>query len=220
MREPSVLLLDEATSALDSASELLINEAITSIISEGHTTVWIVAHRLSTVRAADTIMLLEDGRIAEQGTFEQLDQPGTRFRALMQSQLTAPPPAPAAVPDGKRAYSTAARRRHVPATPVWSVREATQAADTAPLLDPARLEHMHRLAALSPPATPEDMERLRAKLEPLVAVMHSTQATGGSDAVPETAWSGWRATDEAPLARSELEAGGGHWRAGYVVSSK
>lgn len=222
VREPSVLLLDEATSALDSASELLINEAITSIINEGRTTVWIVAHRLSTVRAADTIMLLEDGRIAEQGTFEQLDQPGTRFRALMQSQLTAPPPpAPAAaVPDGRRAYSTAARRRHVPAAPVWSVREATQAADTAPLLDPARLAHMHRLAALPQPATAEEMERLRAELEPLVAVMHSTQATGEYDAVPETAWSGWRATDEAPLTRSELEAGGGHWRAGYVVSSK
>ena len=100
------------------------------------------------------------------------------------------------------------------------MREATQAADTAPLLDPARLAHMHRLAALPQPATAEEMERLRAELEPLVAVMHSTQATGEDDAVPETAWSGWRATDEAPLTRSELEAGGGHWRAGYVVSSK
>lgn len=48
LREPRVLLLDEATSALDSASEFLINEAVTSIIKEGRTTVWIVAHRLST----------------------------------------------------------------------------------------------------------------------------------------------------------------------------
>lgn len=48
VRQPRVLLLDEATSALDSASELLINEAITSIIEQGRTTVWIVAHRLST----------------------------------------------------------------------------------------------------------------------------------------------------------------------------
>jgi len=47
-REPSVLLLDEATSALDSASELLVNQAITDIIDAGRTTVWIVAHRLST----------------------------------------------------------------------------------------------------------------------------------------------------------------------------
>lgn len=48
VREPSVLLLDEATSALDSASELLVNQAITDIIDAGRTTVWIVAHRLST----------------------------------------------------------------------------------------------------------------------------------------------------------------------------
>ena len=102
VREPRVLLLDEATSALDSASELLINEAITSIIEQGRTTVWIVAHRLSTfvsltagtIRAADTILLLQDGQVAEAGSFEQLDQPGTRFRALMQSQLQAPAPLP------------------------------------------------------------------------------------------------------------------------------
>lgn len=102
VREPRVLLLDEATSALDSASELLINEAITSIIEEGHTTVWIVAHRLSTfflltpgtIRAADTILFLQDGQIVEAGSFEQLDQPGTRFRALMQSQLQAPASSP------------------------------------------------------------------------------------------------------------------------------
>lgn len=82
-------LLDEATSALDSASELLVNEAITSIINEGRVTVWIVAHRLSTIRAASTIMLLRDGRIAETGSFAELDQPGTQFRALMSSQLDA-----------------------------------------------------------------------------------------------------------------------------------
>ncbi|WFD35884.1 hypothetical protein MCUN1_002752 [Malassezia cuniculi] len=88
IRRPSVLLLDEATSALDSASEFLVNQAITKIIEEGNVTVWIVAHRLSTIRAAGTIMLLEDGRISESGTFEELDRSGTRFRALMSSQLT------------------------------------------------------------------------------------------------------------------------------------
>ena len=88
MRHPAVLLLDEATSALDSASELLVNQAITKIIHEGNVTVWIVAHRLSTIRAAGKIMLLENGRITESGTFAELDRPGTHFRALMSSQLS------------------------------------------------------------------------------------------------------------------------------------
>lgn len=88
VRRPAVLLLDEATSALDSASELLVNQAITKIIHEGNVTVWIVAHRLSTIRAAGKIMLLENGRITESGTFAELDRPGTHFRALMSSQLS------------------------------------------------------------------------------------------------------------------------------------
>ncbi|WFD30653.1 hypothetical protein MSPP1_001674 [Malassezia sp. CBS 17886] len=87
VRQPSILLLDEATSALDSASELLVNQAVSSIIDEGKSTVWIVAHRLSTIRAAHTILVLENGVIAEAGTFEELDRPGSRFRALMSSQL-------------------------------------------------------------------------------------------------------------------------------------
>lgn len=88
--------MDEATSALDSASELLVNQAITSIIQEGRVTVWIVAHRLSTIRAARTILLLRDGQIAEAGSFEELDRPGTHFRALMSSQLQASEPSQAA----------------------------------------------------------------------------------------------------------------------------
>lgn len=88
VRRPAVLLLDEATSALDSASELLVNQAITRIIKEGNVTVWIVAHRLSTIRAAGTIMLLEGGRITESGTLAELDRSGTHFRALMSSQLS------------------------------------------------------------------------------------------------------------------------------------
>ncbi|WFD01278.1 hypothetical protein MYAM1_004040 [Malassezia yamatoensis] len=95
VRQPTVLLLDEATSALDSASELLVNQAITSIIKQGTVTVWIVAHRLSTIRAASTLMLLRDGQIVESGSFEELDQPGTEFRALMSSQLQASEPSQA-----------------------------------------------------------------------------------------------------------------------------
>ncbi len=71
VRKPSILLLDEATSALDSASELMVNKAIEQIISEGKITVWIVAHRLSTIKSANNIQVLEKGKIVEQGTFEQ-----------------------------------------------------------------------------------------------------------------------------------------------------
>ncbi|CDW97910.1 hypothetical protein [Sporisorium scitamineum] len=87
VRKPSILLLDEATSALDSASELMVNKAIEEIIKEGKITVWIVAHRLSTIKSANNIQVLEKGRIVEKGTFEQLDRPGSRFRALMAAQL-------------------------------------------------------------------------------------------------------------------------------------
>lgn len=89
VRKPAILLLDEATSALDSASELMVNKAIGQIISEGQITVWIVAHRLSTIKSANNIQVLEKGRIVEQGTFDQLDRPGSRFRALMAAQLEA-----------------------------------------------------------------------------------------------------------------------------------
>jgi ABC-type multidrug transport system fused ATPase/permease subunit len=58
VRKPAILLLDEATSALDSASELMVNRAIERIIAEGKITVWIVAHRLSTIRSANNIQVL------------------------------------------------------------------------------------------------------------------------------------------------------------------
>ncbi|KAN0060037.1 ATP-binding cassette permease mdl1 [Thecaphora frezii] len=89
VKNPSILLLDEATSALDSASEVLVNRAIEEIINKGEITVWIVAHRLSTIKSARNLQVLERGRIVEQGTFEELDRPGTRFRKLMAAQLEA-----------------------------------------------------------------------------------------------------------------------------------
>ena len=89
VRKPSILLLDEATSALDSASERMVNQAIEEIIQQGQITVWIVAHRLSTIKSANNIQVLEKGKIVEQGTFESLDRPGSRFRSLMAAQLEA-----------------------------------------------------------------------------------------------------------------------------------
>lgn len=86
-RRPKVLLLDEATSALDAASEYLVNQSISEIIRQGEITVWIVAHRLSTIKSAQRIVVLQEGRIVESGSFEQLDRPGSAFRKLVGSQI-------------------------------------------------------------------------------------------------------------------------------------
>ena len=80
LRKPELLILDEATSALDSQSELYIQQAIEEISKE--TTVLVVAHRLSTIAKADCIYVLENGRIVERGTFEQVTaEGGSLFKA-------------------------------------------------------------------------------------------------------------------------------------------
>ncbi len=78
--EPTVLILDEATSALDNESEALIKRSLDSLF-EGHT-VFVVAHRLSTIRDADRILVFERGRLEEAGTFEELLEKRGRFRHL------------------------------------------------------------------------------------------------------------------------------------------
>lgn len=72
LKDPKVLILDEATSALDSKSELLVQEALKKLI-KGRTT-FIIAHRLSTIQHADNILVLDKGRIAEEGKHEELIQ--------------------------------------------------------------------------------------------------------------------------------------------------
>jgi ATP-binding cassette subfamily B protein len=67
---PQILILDEATSALDSESEALVQEALERLM-QGRT-VFIIAHRLSTVRRCDRILVLERGQIVESGTHEEL----------------------------------------------------------------------------------------------------------------------------------------------------
>lgn len=72
LRKPRLLVLDEATSALDTESEALVQEALDRLIAEGGRTIILVAHRLSTVRNADIIGVIDNGRIVEQGTHESL----------------------------------------------------------------------------------------------------------------------------------------------------
>ena len=77
---PQVLILDEATSALDNLTEQAVMEAVHNL---GHEiTIILIAHRLSTVKACDTIFLLEKGELKAQGTFDELTQANERFRAM------------------------------------------------------------------------------------------------------------------------------------------
>ena len=85
LRDPELLLLDEATSALDAASEKAIQEALDRLM-QGRTSL-VIAHRLSTVRSADRIAVMESGRIVEIGDHETLMEQGGRYRELVEHQL-------------------------------------------------------------------------------------------------------------------------------------
>ena len=85
VRDPSILLLDDATSALDSKSEGVVQEALDNARS-GRTTI-IISHRLSTIKNADVIAYLEQGRIVEQGTHEQLMQSKGAYYQLVATQV-------------------------------------------------------------------------------------------------------------------------------------
>ncbi len=86
LADPKILLLDEATSALDSESERLVNEALERLM-ENRTSL-VIAHRLSTVRHADRILVLSKGRLVETGTHDSLYAANGTYRFLAETQLS------------------------------------------------------------------------------------------------------------------------------------
>ncbi|MBV8912357.1 MAG: glucan ABC transporter ATP-binding protein/ permease [Acetobacteraceae bacterium] len=85
LKDPPILILDEATSALDAATEARVSRAMATLM-KGRTT-FIIAHRLSTVRDADVILVFEGGRVVERGSFDELLRLDGRFAALVATQL-------------------------------------------------------------------------------------------------------------------------------------
>lgn len=94
LKDPPVLILDEATSALDAATEARVQKALKALMA-GRTT-FIIAHRLSTVREADEILVFEGGMVVERGGFDELVMQGGRFAALVKTQLMTANPLPTA----------------------------------------------------------------------------------------------------------------------------
>lgn len=91
LKNPRILILDEATSALDAESESLVTEALNRLM-KGRTT-FVIAHRLATVVRADLILVLDEGRVVESGSHEELMRRGGLYRQLYEKQLAAMRPA-------------------------------------------------------------------------------------------------------------------------------
>ena len=116
LAKPRVVILDEATAHLDATSEAAVQEALGEALA-GRTSL-VIAHRLSTVRAADQILVVEGGRIVERGTHESLLAAGGRYQELYRTQFEpGGPPAEAAEtasPEPARATGVAGDRAAVP----------------------------------------------------------------------------------------------------------
>ena len=86
LRKPKIILLDEATSALDEHSQEAVQKALSVLIIESHATVVLVAHRLSTVMNAHSIVVIDNGRVLEQGTHNELVVQDGIYASMVQKQ--------------------------------------------------------------------------------------------------------------------------------------
>ena len=85
LKNPEILILDEATSALDTESEKLVQDALNKLLAGNRTSV-VIAHRLSTIYNADRIIVIDHGRIAEQGTHAELLAKNGIYAKLIEMQ--------------------------------------------------------------------------------------------------------------------------------------
>jgi ATP-binding cassette subfamily B multidrug efflux pump len=88
LADPAILILDEATSSVDTRTEVLVQHAMAALRSER--TSFVIAHRLSTIRDADLILVMDSGRIVEQGTHQELLTAGGVYAALYDAQFAMP----------------------------------------------------------------------------------------------------------------------------------
>jgi ATP-binding cassette subfamily B protein len=125
LKNPPILILDEATSALDAATEMKVQAALDEVMRDR--TTFVIAHRLSTVRNATRILVFEEGRIVENGTFDELVRQGGTFAALARAQFLITGASPTAVePDAATEPAAAdAPTDPVPAEPVATDSSAT-----------------------------------------------------------------------------------------------
>lgn len=88
LAEPAILILDEATSSVDTRTEVLVQQAMAKL--RERRTSFVIAHRLSTIRKADLILVMDGGKIVEQGTHAELLAAGGAYHALYHAQFAAP----------------------------------------------------------------------------------------------------------------------------------
>jgi ATP-binding cassette subfamily B multidrug efflux pump len=96
--DPRLLILDDSTSAVDAETEAAIQQTLDALMRERHRTVFVIAQRVSTVRDADLILVLDEGRIPARGTHEELLQESELYNESLGSQLENGRPVPAGNP--------------------------------------------------------------------------------------------------------------------------
>ena len=88
IRDPKILILDEATSALDNTSERIVQEALDNLLKLKKRTTIVIAHRLTTIRNADKIVVLSDGKVVEEGNHDDLFAKNGQYATLVKLQMS------------------------------------------------------------------------------------------------------------------------------------